>query len=576
MLYVGANDGMLHAFNACSLATDTTRPAQCNTGSTTPGAELLGYIPSPVFRNLSKLTSRSYSHEYFVDGSPAVQDALVGSTWKSVLVGGLNRGGQGVYALDVSNPENFSEANASSLVLWEFTDADDPDLGYTYGTPTIAKMRNGKWAAIVSSGYNNSQTSSTDPAEVSCTSGTGTVSDPYRPRVAAGDSTNCSTSLNGQGYVFVIFLDGPSGANGSWVQGTDYIKLSTGTGTAGTPNGVAAPYPADINGDGQTDVIYAGDLNGALWRFDVSSTTPASWTSAASRLLLFNATDAALNPQPITAGLEATPHPSGDGVIVTFGTGKYLEANDINPPGPTYTTQTLYGIWDKPNKTAVSGRDALMPQLLQPGITNIVTTANGTFRITTAHLPNYSSTVRDSPDITRNDTATVLLDLVNSVSTVPSTPADQRGWYLDLFNNEATNIPAGERVINAPFLRGGIVLFSSLWPTGSSCEGSTAGSILTLQVSTGSRPTSPVFDINANALVNAGDMINVGTTSNPINVAVSSMFVPGNPGQVPTVTDMGTNNQSVLTFPKNTGGTDTGYAKFPGSPGRVSWREILY
>jgi hypothetical protein len=97
-----------------------------------------------------------------------------------------------------------------------------------------------------------------------------------------------------------------------------------------------------------------------------------------------------------------------------------------------------------------------------------------------------------------------------------------------------------------------------------------------LQVSTGSRPTSPVFDINANALVNAGDMINVGTTSNPINVAVSSMFVPGNPGQVPTVTDMGTNNQSVLTFPKNTGGTDTGYAKFPGSPGRVSWREILY
>src|SRR5690606_4593586 len=77
--------------------------------------------------------------------------------WRTVLVGGLGRGGQGIYALDVTDPSSFSEANAAQIVLWEFDDEDDADLGYTYGSPSIAKMHNGKWVAVFGNGYNNSE-----------------------------------------------------------------------------------------------------------------------------------------------------------------------------------------------------------------------------------------------------------------------------------------------------------------------------------------------------------------------------------------------------------------------------------
>jgi len=558
---------MLHAFNACPPGTET-RPSQCDVGNTKPGGELLGYIPSTVYRNLSKLTSRAYSHEYFVDGSPAVEDALVGTNWKSVLVGGLNRGGQGIYALDVTDPENFREANAASLVLWEFTDADDADLGFTFGTPVIRKMRNGKWAAIVSGGYNNSQGPSADPAEIACASGTGTATDPYLP-------SGCTVSRTGQAYIFILFLDGPTGANGKWVQGTDYIKLSTGTGSIATPNGVGSPFAGDTNGDGMVDLIYAGDLNGALWKFDVSATTPATWIASASRLNLFNAVDASGNAQPITAGMEAALHPTGNGIIVSFGTGKYLESTDINPPGPAYKTQTIYGIWDKLDGTTVSGRSVLMPQLLQPGITNIVTNPDGSVsRITTRHQPNYGTSNRTSPDNTLWDGAAAVADKVAAVSNVQNTLANQRGWYLDLFNGQAAGVPTGERIIFTPFVRSGVVFYGSLWPVGNTCLGSTAGDNITLMIGTGARPDASVFDLDANALVNAADLVNVGTAGNPINVAVSSRRVSGGSAQPPTLVSKGT---QFVGFQNPTGGQlETLDIKLPGQPGRVSWREILY
>src|SRR5690606_5709915 len=90
-----------------------------------------------------------------VDGSPTVVDAYIGNAWRTVLVGGLNKGGQGIYALDVTNPASFSEANAASIFLWEFTDANDADLGYTYSRPAIVRLQNGTWAAVFGNGYNN-------------------------------------------------------------------------------------------------------------------------------------------------------------------------------------------------------------------------------------------------------------------------------------------------------------------------------------------------------------------------------------------------------------------------------------
>ena len=549
MLYVGANDGMLHGFEAGL------------TGA--PGAELLAYVPSPVYRNLSKLTSRTYSHEYFVDGSPVVEDAFIGSAWKTVLVGGLNRGGQGVYALDVTDPAGFA-GNTGSLVMWEFTDADDPDLGYTFGTPLIRKMSNGKWAAIVSGGYNNSQGATQDAAEVPCASGLGTVAAPYLP-------AGCSTSLTGKGFIFIVYLDGPTGTNGTWQLGTDYFKVATSTGDIGTPNGLATPLAADMNGDGMVDLIYAGDLLGGLWKFDVSGAA-TTWMSASSRLKLFDAIDAAGNAQPITSGVEAVRHPSGNGIMVSFGTGKYLETIDINPPGPAYKTQSIYGIWDQ--GATVVGRTNLMPQLLQPGITNIVTNPDGSVsRITTRHQPNYTTGSRPNP---LWDGSTSLADRIGSTSTKTTDLADQRGWFLDLFNGVTPDPVTGERIIFAPFVKNGVVFYSSLWPLDNACLGSTAGDNITLMISTGARPDASVFDLTGDQQVNASDMVTVGIDSSgkDIKVAVSSKRIDGGSAQPPTLVSKG----SVDIGYQNTtsGNLATGVYSFGRGPGRVSWREILY
>ncbi|MDH3599957.1 MAG: PilC/PilY family type IV pilus protein, partial [Candidatus Tectomicrobia bacterium] len=149
MLYVGGNDGMLHGFD------------------TTTGQEKLAYVPNAVFTNLNHLTDPGYTHRYYVDGSPTVGDAYgtfgaahctSGTTcWRSVLVSGLRGGGQGIFALDVTDPSAFTEANADGIALWEFTDADDRDLGYTYSQPSIVQMANGKWAAVFGNGYNNTE-----------------------------------------------------------------------------------------------------------------------------------------------------------------------------------------------------------------------------------------------------------------------------------------------------------------------------------------------------------------------------------------------------------------------------------
>jgi type IV pilus assembly protein PilY1 len=133
VVYVGANDGMLHAFNAET------------------GNELWAYVPSAVIPRLHKLADATYAgnHEYFVDGPLTVGDAYDGTDWKTILVGGLGLGGRAYFALDVTDPAN-------PKALWEFDTSSDSDLGYTYGNPLITKrLSDGKWVAVFASGYNN-------------------------------------------------------------------------------------------------------------------------------------------------------------------------------------------------------------------------------------------------------------------------------------------------------------------------------------------------------------------------------------------------------------------------------------
>lgn len=320
MIYVGANDGMLHAFDAAT------------------GEEKLAYVPSKVYPNLSQLTSTSYTHRYYVDGSPTIVDTFYSGAWHTTLVSGLGAGGQGIFALDVTNPSNFTEANASSIVRWEYT---HNDLGYVFDRPKIVKLNTGAWAAVFSNGYNNSE-------------------------------ADGSASTTGKASLFIVDI-----ATGNLIK-----QIIVAGGSTATPNALATPALVDLDSDGDVDFAYAGDLLGNMWKFNLSANNPSSWGvafgSPSSPQPLFVATDSGGTPQPITSAAEVTRHFSGDGYQLYFGTGKYLEATDI----ATTSQQTFYSIWDKEiSPTTISGRGDLQEQT----VTTTVSASGNLYRTTSAN-----------------------------------------------------------------------------------------------------------------------------------------------------------------------------------------------
>ena len=263
VVYVGANDGMLHAFNAAT------------------GSELWAFIPTAVLPNLYKLADSSYAtrHAYFVDGAPVVGDVYDSATssWKTILVGGLNAGGKAYYALDITNP-------TSPVLLWEFTDSN---LGLTFGNPMIVKRTDGTWVVVFASGYNNT----------------------------AGD---------GQGHLYV--LNAITGAKQKTVSGTTDLDVATATGVGSStdPSGLAKlnAWIADAT-DNKALRFYAGDLKGNLWRFDIDDLVAPNHGA----LLLAQFQTSAGDPQAITT----TPRlkqVSGQ-IAVIVGTGQYLGTTDI-------------------------------------------------------------------------------------------------------------------------------------------------------------------------------------------------------------------------------------------------------
>lgn len=422
MIYVGANDGMLHGFNACIVGVT----AGCTTANA--GKEQLAYVPSTVYENLSRLTDRDYTsnHRYFVDGSPMMGDvySTLTSSWRSVLVGGMNGGGQGYYALDVTNPTDtsksappFTVANAANILLWEFTSTDDSDMGYSHNLPQInpfngqamqiAKMENNQWAVIVGNGYN---------------------------------------SAGGKAALYILFITG--GEDGSWTIGTDYIKLIADSGTG---NGLSTPTSFDTNGNGKADVIYAGDIKGNLWKFDVSSATPSSWNVAIGGTPLF----VSGTSKPIIAPPSVSFHPKG-GQLVLFGTGKYLETADTT----STNTQTIYGIWDN-NTAATVAAGALVQQVM----------IDGTVRTATQNAVSYSTTIK--------------------------------GWYV--------NLPvSGERLTGVPSLEDGIFVFTSIVPSASPCDFGGRGFVNAIDFLTGGMLSSPAFDTNKNRILSLDDGLSAG------------------------------------------------------------------
>ena len=162
------------------------------------GTEIFGFIPGPIFSKLTgggvtskDLTSPSYTHQYFVDGIATMGDVFYNNAWHTVLVGGLNKGGQGLYALDITDPAGFTEAGAANIVQWEFTDTTDADLGYTFSQPSIVRLHNGKWAAVFGTAITIRRVTAMRARPVTrlCTSSTS-----RRRRLAAPETLLCETS----------------------------------------------------------------------------------------------------------------------------------------------------------------------------------------------------------------------------------------------------------------------------------------------------------------------------------------------------------------------------------------------
>jgi type IV pilus assembly protein PilY1 len=268
MIYVGANDGMLHAFSA----TDRTGSSHA-----VGGQEMFAYVPAGIdFAALGTLSDPQYSaaHHYFVDG-PVVVTPQARSGGKNYLVATLGRGGKGLFGLDVTDPESFG----ASDVKWDLTgDALGADMGMVLGEPLIATLNgtHANQAVIVGNGINSS---------------------------------------NGHAVLFVLDI----------VTGAVIAKLDTGV---GGDNGLSAPRGADTDGNGTVDYVYAGDRKGNVWKFDLSSGTAGAWNIAGGKAM-FTATDADGNPQPITAGLALARNPATSDIWVFVGTGSFMESSDV-------------------------------------------------------------------------------------------------------------------------------------------------------------------------------------------------------------------------------------------------------
>jgi len=312
VVYVGGNDGMLHGF------------------SQSDGEEVLGYVPSELFSSaasdgLHYLTDPAYTHRYGVDLRASIADAYVrtrtaGSVnWKTVLVGGLRGGGRGLFALDVTDPTSFSETgeDPADTVMWEFTSADDADLGHTFSQPSIVPFAGGgntiRWGVVFGNGYNDLG--------------------------------------SGEAKLFILFLE--AGLDGTWTPGSDYIEISTDVGSTSNRNGLSTPAVIDTDGDGLADRAYAGDLRGNMWAFDLSGSNTGQWEVA------FKTGN---TPKPLfvaPAGQQVTSTPvivrnseiqsasnNAPNTLVIFGTGQYLTTADTS----TTAVQSMYGVWDAGDK----------------------------------------------------------------------------------------------------------------------------------------------------------------------------------------------------------------------------------
>ena len=480
VVYSGANDGLMHGFRAGAYKTDGTFDAS----STNDGRELIGYMPaavSAVIRNTAAaldFASPQYTHSTFVDATVGTGDLYYAGAWHTWLAAGIGAGGNpggpindntstatggSFFALDIASPANFSEANAASLTIGDWspttltcvsgtTTSCGVNLGNTYGTPIIRRLHDGNWAVIFGNGYN---------------SNTGTAG------------------------IYIMTVKQSDGSK-------TFRFLDTGYGPPKDPlgknskNGIAYVTSADLDGDHITDYLYAGDLFGNVWRFDVTASNASSWAVGASPLF------STLAGQPISTNVTVSSALSKTGpprVMVGFGTGQKLPQTQSS--GATYasaTGQSLYGIWDW-NMNSWNAKSAtpyvslIAPQTVNTNVLQVQTATN---------VAGSSGSISGYRTVSRNAVCW------SGSSNCASGKNVMFGWQLAL---PSTN----EQVIYGPTTNSGLFVVNTVIPAVSNvltCSNQpAAGYTMAVSIDTGGATATSFFADATNNYVTTNGLV---------------------------------------------------------------------
>lgn len=312
MIYVGANDGMLHAIDA-------------NTGK-----EVFAYVPYGITstdtdKGLHYLVDQDYNHRYYVDGTASISDAYIDGSWKTLLLGSLGAGGKTIFALDVTDPKSVGESSAASSVLWE---VELDDLGLTYPEAKVARMNDGSWVVVVANGYHNTK--------------------------------------DGKAKIFLLDIE-----TGNLVKtfDTGYGSLTSGK-CEDACNGMSSVTLRDIDEDGTVDFIYAGDVKGNVWAINAYSENPSEWvfdsqvTYADGVMLGFGGSSIepifiTENRRPITTSLVVVENPQSIAAntwpnqLLFFGSGQFIASGDHD----TTDTEHVYAVMHANSKYELSVSD---------------------------------------------------------------------------------------------------------------------------------------------------------------------------------------------------------------------------
>jgi len=527
VVYVGANDGMVHGFAAGYGDVNNGTSSTDNTGQ-----EVMAFLPSLAVSTIHNLvnttgeldyTNQLYAHNDYVDAPAGYGDLFWSSsnTWQTWLVGGLGGGGNvggviggtvasgtissatatngvgEIYAINISNPITPSNIGATSGATvaanvmgdWttnsikctstvNITDTCNLHMGSTYGTPSIRRLHTGNWAIIFGNGLN---------------------------------------SADGTAGIFIIEVTGTPTA-------PTYIVhyIDTGAGASSDPtgqgnvNGIAYATPADLDGDHITDYVYAGDVLGNVWRFDLTSSSSSNWTKPVK---IFTASTSTLLQPITTAVIAATiPYNGAYGIVINFGTGRQLQQTLTSAAGYSPSAQNLYGVWDW-NMASWNALNSTQFYSAPSGITS------GIGNLTQETLSAYTSGT--IPGFTLSNATVCYAFMIDCTGS----PNPSYGWYI-------TPSVAQEQFIYNPTLYQGILYINSYIPPTQQSQSancttpSATGYTYAVNPATGNFTGEAVFGLNG---VGTPFFVQsaVGTTGTTLNTLITqtiagvpSTFVP--------------------------------------------------